>query len=61
MGDIVEQVGLNIRMLREEWGLSQEELGRLAGLHRVYTTSFPVGASIKGKKGAASKILAAPD
>lgn len=35
-GNINEKVGFNIRRIREERGLSQEELGALAGLHRAY-------------------------
>ncbi len=34
--DINEKVGLNIRRIREERGLSQEKLAALAGIHRVY-------------------------
>jgi len=36
MGDINKQVGFNIRRIREEKGLTQEQLGALAGLHRAY-------------------------
>ncbi len=42
---INEEVGLNIRRTREEHGLSQEELGALAGIHRVY-----VGQIERGEK-----------
>ena len=34
--DINKRVGLNIRRIREERGLSQEKLAGLAGIHRVY-------------------------
>ena len=34
--DIVERIGLNITIMRERRGLTQEELGALAGLHRAY-------------------------
>ena len=36
MGDINKQVGFNIRRIREEKGLTQEQRGALAGLHRAY-------------------------
>lgn len=36
MDDINKEVGLNIRKLREEQGISQEKLAELAGLHRTY-------------------------
>ncbi|HUT29084.1 MAG TPA: helix-turn-helix transcriptional regulator [Sedimentisphaerales bacterium] len=45
MADINEQVGFNIRAIREARGLSQEELGDLAGLHRGY-----VGQIERGEK-----------
>ena len=34
--NINEEVGFNIRKIREESDLSQEELATLAGLHRAY-------------------------
>ena len=34
--DIKEEVGLNIRRIRERRGLSQEKLAALADIHRVY-------------------------
>ena len=52
MGDIVERVGLSIRMLREERGLSQEELGTQAGLHRAY-----IGQIERGEKNIGLKNL----
>lgn len=33
---INEEVGLNIRRIREKRSLSQEKLAALAGIHRVY-------------------------
>ena len=52
MGNIIEQVGWNIRILREERGLSQEKLGKLAGLHRAY-----VGQIERGEKNVGIKNL----
>ena len=52
MSNIVEAVGLNIRILREEQGLSQEELGKLAGLHRAY-----IGQVERGEKNVGLKNL----
>ena len=34
--DIIERIGLNIRIIRERRGLTQEKLAELAGLHRAY-------------------------
>ena len=45
MGDIVERIGSNIRTVREKQGLSQEELGAIAGLHRAY-----IGQIERGEK-----------
>ena len=50
--DINEEVGFNIRRIREERGLSQEELAALAGLHRAY-----VGQIERGEKNIGLKNL----
>ena len=34
--DITKQIGLNIMIIREKQGLTQEGLAELAGLHRAY-------------------------
>lgn len=52
MGDINEEVGFNIRRIREERGLSQEELGAVAGLHRAY-----IGQIERGEKNIGLKNL----
>jgi len=52
MGDINEEVGFNIRRIRERRALSQEELGALAGLHRAY-----VGQIERGEKNIGLKNL----
>lgn len=52
MGNILDQVGLRIRIAREERGLSQEELGTLAGLHRAY-----IGQIERGEKNIGLKNL----
>ncbi len=44
-GDIKEEVGFKIRIIREEHGFSQEELASLAGLHRAY-----IGQIERGEK-----------
>ena len=36
MSDVNERVGLNIRRIREDKGLSQEKLAEIADLHRTY-------------------------
>ena len=36
MDNILDRIGLNITLLREERGLTQEKLAALAGLHRAY-------------------------
>jgi len=43
--DILERIGLNITMIREKRGLTQEELGALAGLHGAY-----IGQIERGEK-----------
>ena len=50
--DINEEVGFNIRRIREELDLSQEELAALAGLHRAY-----VGQIERGEKNIGLKNL----
>ncbi len=50
--NINEEVGFNIRRIREEGGLSQEELAALAGLHRAY-----VGQIERGEKNIGLKNL----
>lgn len=52
MGDINEEVGFNIRRIREQRGLSQEELAGLAGLHRAY-----IGQIERGEKNIGLKNL----
>jgi len=52
MDSIVDRVGLRIRIAREERGLSQEELGTLAGLHRAY-----IGQIERGEKNIGLKNL----
>ena len=52
MGNILDRVGLKIRIIREDTGLSQEELGTLAGLHRAY-----VGQVERGEKNVGLKNL----
>ena len=34
--DIIKRIGLNIMIIREKKGLTQEKLAELAGLHRSY-------------------------
>jgi len=36
MGRIRKQIGSRIRVLREQRGLTQDELGALANMHRAY-------------------------
>ena len=52
MSDINKKVGLNIRKIREERGLSQEKLAALADLHRAY-----VGQIERGEKNIGLKNL----
>ena len=52
MDSICERIGLNIRRIREEQGLSQEGLGAIAGLHRAY-----VGQIERGEKNIGLKNL----
>ena len=52
MSDINERVGLNIRKIREDRGLSQEKLAALADLHRAY-----VGQIERGEKNIGLKNL----
>jgi transcriptional regulator with XRE-family HTH domain len=52
MGNILDRVGLKIRIIREDRGLSQEELGTLAGLHRAY-----IGQVERGEKNVGLKNL----
>jgi transcriptional regulator with XRE-family HTH domain len=51
-GNINEEIGFNIRRIREEGGLSQEELGAVAGLHRAY-----IGQIERGEKNVGLKNL----
>jgi len=43
--DIVKRIGLNITIMRERRGLTQEKLAELAGLHRAY-----IGQIERGEK-----------
>lgn len=40
---ILRSFGLRLRMLREQAGLSQEELANLAAVHRTYVSSVERG------------------
>ena len=50
--DINEEVGFNIRKIREDKGLSQEGLAALADLHRTY-----IGQIERGEKNIGLKNL----
>ena len=52
MSNILERIGLNITLLREKQGLTQEQLGALAGLHRAY-----IGQVERGEKNIGLKNL----
>jgi len=52
MDSIIDKVGLKIRIIREECGLSQEKLAALAGLHRAY-----IGQVERGEKNLGLKNL----
>ncbi|MBN1804224.1 MAG: helix-turn-helix transcriptional regulator [Sedimentisphaerales bacterium] len=43
--DIINRIGLNITIIREQRGLTQEKLAELAGLHRAY-----IGQIERGEK-----------
>ena len=45
MDDIIKRIGFNIMIIREQWGLTQEKLAELAGLHRAY-----IGQIERGEK-----------
>lgn len=50
--DILERIGLNITIIRERRGLTQEKLAELAGLHRAY-----IGQIERGEKNIGLKNL----
>ena len=50
--DIIERIGLNITIIRERQGLTQENLAELAGLHRAY-----IGQIERGEKNIGLKNL----
>jgi transcriptional regulator with XRE-family HTH domain len=52
MSNINKEVGLNIRKIREDKGLSQEKLAALADLHRTY-----IGQIERGEKNIGLKNL----
>lgn len=41
--DIRRQLGRTVKLLREEQGLSQEDLADVAGLHRTYVSGVERG------------------
>jgi transcriptional regulator with XRE-family HTH domain len=43
--NIIQRIGLNITIIRERQGLTQEKLAELAGLHRAY-----IGQIERGEK-----------
>ena len=50
--DITKRIGLNITILREKQGLTQEKLAELADLHRAY-----IGQIERGEKNIGLKNL----
>lgn len=50
--NIIERIGLNITIIRERQGLTQEKLAELAGLHRAY-----IGQIERGEKNIGLKNL----
>jgi len=50
--DIIKRIGLNITIIREKQGLTQEKLAELAGLHRAY-----IGQIERGEKNIGLKNL----
>ena len=50
--DITKRIGLNITIIREKHGLTQERLAELAGLHRAY-----IGQIERGEKNIGLKNL----
>jgi len=50
--DIIKRIGLNITIIRERQGLTQEKLADLAGLHRAY-----IGQIERGEKNIGLKNL----
>ena len=50
--DIIKRIGLNITIIRERQGLTQEKLAELASLHRAY-----IGQIERGEKNIGLKNL----
>ena len=50
--DIIKRIGLNITIIRERQGLTQEKLAALADLHRAY-----IGQIERGEKNIGLKNL----
>jgi len=48
--DIIERIGLNITIIRERRGLTQEKLAELASLHRAYIGQIERGEKNIGLK-----------